>query len=105
METITYDSLVLPEERLHSIREALYHSTKPGYCLLKGFLSEAMTSHMVDFWTTLDPSESHKPYPGKTGIYDGCPNYVKSDEDGNTAFFNFFWNAPRDEVTYAVAQQ
>lgn len=102
---ITYQEMVIDESRLQPVREALYHSNGPGYYIFRRFLSPEFTRHIVAFWSTLAPHHTHKPFRGKKGFTRTCPNFFSSDQNGNATFYNFFWNEPADEATYAVAHQ
>lgn len=98
----TLDGLSLGEAELAAHRRALYHSTGPGYILIRDFLSPASVAHIRALWGGVDASRTHKAFVDKTWIYRNCPNYVNDDGKGNRVFYNFFWNVPLDEVTFTA---
>ena len=106
-ESLVYESLLPSEELLNTIRMDLYHSEKTGYFVIRNFLEERLSSHIINFWSKEIPKseESHKSIsvlnPMKN-FYFGCPNYDYKNEYGHT-YLNYFWNDPVDEVTYGIA--
>src|SRR5258706_3049198 len=102
---LDYATLSIPEETLAPVRRGIYHSTGPGYHVFRGFLSPSMTQHIQGFWATLDPARVHQTWTGMHCIAKDCPNYWYGDPSGSRGFFNFLWNNPPDETTYAVSLQ
>ncbi|MCA3265840.1 MAG: hypothetical protein ING19_07190 [Azospirillum sp.] len=98
----TLDGLSIGEAELAAHRHALYHSTGPGYILIRDFLNSDAVAHLRALWSTVDASHAHQAFVDKTWIYRNCPNYVNDDGQGNRSFYNFFWNAPLDEVTFTA---
>ena len=104
---LDYESLLLSEELLNTIRMDLYHSEKTGYFVIRNFLEERLSSHIINFWSKEIPKckESHvqiSKMNKKKNLYFGCPNYDYKNEYGHT-YLNYFWNNPVDEVTYGIA--
>lgn len=93
----------IAEEDLGPVREAIYHSRGPGYYLFRGFLDPAAVAHLRTFWTTIDPTPTYAPFSGKQAFHAGSPDYCLQDGEGNRTFYNFFWNAPTDELTYVAS--
>ena len=58
---LDYESLLLSEELLNTIRMDLYHSEKTGYFVIRNFLEERLSSHIINFWSKEIPKgkESH----------------------------------------------
>jgi hypothetical protein len=94
--------LSIGEGELVGLRRELYHSSGPGYVVLRGFLGNETVAHMRTLWSGVDAAAAYRPFVDKTWIYPYCPNYVNADAEGNRTFYNFFWNAPLDEVTFTV---
>jgi hypothetical protein len=103
--TLDYQTLRLDESVLAPIKAEIFDKERPGYALLRGFLSPDVVEHMVAFWRRPADRRTHRPYIGKYSIYRGCPNYVEKSVNGTKSFYNFFWNAPADSLTYSVALQ
>ena len=101
-----YLDLFPSQDFLNKIRKELYHSEKPGYYVVKGFLNETFVNHIKHFWCVeLIPERTHTMIDqlDKPNLFfKGCDNYYYPNPYGKT-YFNYFWNAPFDEVTYAVA--
>jgi hypothetical protein len=98
----TYPHIDLTTDEVKAYRMQLYHSTGPGYVIFPGFLHERYVAHVVDFWTeVLDPTKTHKLFPGKQAISSSSPNYYLSNPD-YAVYRNFFWNKPADEVLHAA---
>ncbi len=104
-EDFTYNGLMLPQEALRDCRLALYHSSGSGYFIVRRFIDPSQVSHICSLWSTADPIASHERFPGKSHFFRNCPNYISEDSEGNKTYFNFPWNAPLDQLTFAVAVQ
>ncbi len=102
---LDFATLSVPEVKLAEVRRNLYHSSGAGYQIFEGFLSPPLASHMGRFWSELDPSRLHQPYRGVQGMTRGCANFSYAAADGSRAYFNFFWNHPADEATFAASMQ
>jgi hypothetical protein len=103
--SLDFENLGIPEEDLAPARRAIYHSEGPGYFVFRNFLSPALARHVKSFWQNLDQSYAHKPFPGMAHMAKGCPNFYYGEQGGNRGYFNFFWNHPVDEATYAASFQ
>jgi len=103
---MNYLDLFPSQDYLNEIRKDLYHSEGPGYYIIKGFLNETFYKHMLHFWfEEIIPSKSHtliNEMDKPNLFYQGSPNYYYPNPYGMT-YFNYFWNKPFDEVTYAVS--
>jgi hypothetical protein len=97
------DGLSLGEAELAVYRRALYHSTGPGYIVIRNFLSADAVAHIRALWSGVDPARTHHNFVDKSWIYRYCPNYASVDDHGNRTFYNFFWNTPLDEVTFTAS--
>lgn len=102
---LDFATLAVPEAALAPVRHDIYHSTGPGYHVFRGFLTPALARHMQRFWVDLEIERVHQRWPGMRHIAKGCPNYGYGEQAGNRGYFNFFWNHPPDEATYAVSMQ
>ncbi len=102
---LDFATLAIPEEALAPVRRNLYHSAGPGYHVFRGFLAPAMARHMQKFWAELDLDRLHRPFPGMLYIAKDCPNFYYGEQLRSRGYFNFFWNHPADEATYAVSLQ
>jgi hypothetical protein len=102
---LDFRTLGIPEDELAPARLAIYHSKGPGYFVFRNFLSSGLAKHIKRFWQDLEQSSVHEVFPGMTHIAEGCPNFYYGEQGGNRGYFNFFWNHPADEATYAAAMQ
>lgn len=102
---LDYATLAVPEEALAPVRHDLYHSAGPGYHVFRGFLAPELAQHMRKFWVDLDLNRVHQPWPGMQHITRSCPNFSYGLQQASRGYFNFFWNHPADEATYAVSMQ
>ncbi|OEK05230.1 hypothetical protein [Roseivirga misakiensis] len=104
---MNYSDLIIPANDLIQIRKKLYHSEGPGYYVFQDFIDPAFTSHIISFWSQelKSPAKGWKKVKKinkDKDLYMGCPNYLKEEVHGLT-YFNYLWNEPLDEVTYAVS--
>ncbi len=102
---LDFRHLAIPEEALAPVRWSIYHSEGPGYYVFSNYLSQPLARHIKEFWFTLEQSYAHKPFPGMKHMAKGCSNFYYGDQDGNRGYFNYFWNHPVDEGTYAAMMQ
>jgi hypothetical protein len=102
---LDYATLAIPEDALAPVRHDLYHSAGPGYHVFRGFLSPELTRHLQRFWVDLDLDRVHRPWQGAQYVVAGCPNFSYGLPKGSRGYFNFFWNHPADEASYAVSMQ
>ncbi|MCH8317435.1 MAG: hypothetical protein IIA88_02900, partial [Bacteroidetes bacterium] len=108
--SITYYDTLIDESKLKPIRQALYHSQGPGYYVFPQYITKEFTKHIVEFWTKeiIDKhKKTHKPFKSKNHFLYNCPNFVgfSGPELENVTYYNFFWNAPPEQVTYGVSFQ
>jgi hypothetical protein len=99
---LKYDDFWLPDEKLAPIRHDIYHSTGPGYVVLKNYISKQFTDHMRAVWPNLPEEHMHQKFKTWNSLYYGMPNFERRSP-GLDFFQNFFWNAPVCEITHAVA--
>ncbi|MBI3511385.1 MAG: hypothetical protein HY064_12030 [Bacteroidetes bacterium] len=94
------------DEELKQIRSELYRSDAPGFFIFRKFINENFLNHMRSFWIHEAPiSKSHVKLQGidkKKMFWLGNPDYLYETRFGR-AYYNYFWNKPVDEATYAVA--
>ena len=60
---------------LMEIKRSLYGSNAQGYHIIPGFISPKEVQHICDIFSPDVVRETHKQFPGKSGIYNGGPNY------------------------------
>ena len=102
-----YNDLIPSMDELMEIRNELYHSAGKGYYVIRGFLDSSFSDHIIKFWNDELPlskltHERIDKMDKSKMFYSGCPNYVYTNPYGVT-YFNWLWNEPYDEVTYAAA--
>ena len=105
LNMLDYGALTITDAQLSECRRGIFHSRGPGYFVIKNFIPRNYVEHLTAIWLDIDrDGTSHRPFPGKWALFPGCPEYVKRDDHGNSAFMNFFWNKPSDELTFSIAQ-
>lgn len=86
------------DERMIPIREEIY--IKQGYYVLRNFIEPYQAEYIVLFW-----QESHNQlvtrFRKEVLLVAGCPDYSTVNND-RTVHYNFFWNRPKDWLTYDV---
>ncbi|HWY38381.1 MAG TPA: hypothetical protein VNY73_07460 [Bacteroidia bacterium] len=102
-----FDSLSIEKNKLIEIRKELYGSNKPGFYILKNFISDQFVKHMRSFWNMeAYKSRTHIHLPESFNkadlFYYNCPNYFYKTPYGH-AYYNYFWNNPTDETTHSVS--
>ena len=104
MRDPTVKAMMIDDGHLRSIRKSIYHSAGPGFYVIRRFLPEEYRDHIAAFWTEhIEPRHTHKPLDSKEAIRRDCPNFFMENDQGDRIFYNFFWNDPADQVTYAAA--
>lgn len=105
---ITYLNSFPDTAEINAIRKELYRSDGPGYYVFKDYLTKEFVDHLLQFWTReIIPENTHtkiEQFKKEETFYQGCPNYYYPNNYGH-AFYNYFWNKPVDEVSYAVSMQ
>jgi len=96
----TFNSLFLKDESLRQIRRQIYHSSGPGYVVIREFFDQQQVEHAQEIWTSTSASRHFEPFLGKHQFQLGSPNFMKKDDRGNRTFYNFLWGKPLDELTY-----
>jgi hypothetical protein len=99
---LKYDDFRLPDDELAPIRHDIYHSTGPGYVVLKNYISQQFVDHIRALWPNLPEEHMHQKFKSWNSIYYGHPNFERRSP-GLDFFQNFFWNTPVCEITHAVA--
>jgi hypothetical protein len=103
ISSLRLDELMLEEESLREVRQALYHSGGAGYHVFRGFLAEPWVDHMRRFWGAFRGGPGDRCFESKQQFHAGGSDLFSVDARDNRIFFNFFWNAPVDEVTYTTS--
>ena len=99
---LKYDDFWLPDDKIAPIRNAIYHSTGPGYIVLKNYIPEMLVEHIRALWPNLPPEHMHQKFRGWSALYVGMPNF-ENRTPGVDYFQNFFWNPPVCDITHAIA--
>ncbi len=96
----------LIEEQLdfNALRKEIFHSSRPGYVVLKDFVKSEQLDKIRRFW--LDPNLSNNFYQfiknGDVGF--GTPNYLyNKPTPDDFAYCCFLWNVPPCQLTHQLA--
>ncbi|WP_448208553.1 hypothetical protein [Azospirillum sp. sgz302134] len=103
---LTYDCLKIPDNDLRNIRMAIFHSSGPGYYIIRNYLQPSQVKHLQTVWSQFKDSSARKyfvDYRGRDSIYFGCPNSYSPDDRGNELFHNWSWNPPYDDLTFSAS--
>lgn len=101
---LTYRDLIVGDSCIQEIRRSLYHSQGEGYFVFREFLDAEFAAHLQTFWTHPDTPGLFSRHIGTEHFHSGCPNSaIDADSNGNSIFYNFFWNSPVDEATYDIS--
>lgn len=98
---LEFGKLISPDQETIEFRNELYHPDKPGYIILRNYVSPAIIKHLHQVWY-------HDPPPA--GFMDTEPIEPKivgqrpfaGYYNRRTCYHNYFWNKPWDEVSHNI---
>jgi hypothetical protein len=98
---LNFNQLMSPDSSLEELRTELYDPDKPGYIVLRQYLSMDLVRHLRQRW---------KEQPPDPALVDTIPIEPKRIGQLPFAFFgqrrtcyhNYLWNKPLDETTHGI---
>lgn len=97
-----YAHFGVSEEQLREVRHAVYHSSGPGYFILRNYIDSNFVQHIREVWTSLPEYYNHEQFTAWRDCKQHMANFEQGGNPALRLWCNFFWNPPVCDVTHAV---
>lgn len=98
------NSILNSNLNIKSIRHDIYHSSGPGYFVLKNFITENTVNKLRSFWLNTAIDQSFYDFIPNRSVKVGSPNYFyKKPSKLDRTYCCFLWNEPLCQQTHELA--
>lgn len=85
------------------IRKDIFHSTAPGFFVVKGFAKIKQIEQLRSFWSNKKIQDVFHQFIKNKEVMFGSPNYMyNKPKEKDFAYCCFFWNEPLCEITHQL---
>lgn len=93
--------LRVTDSELLPLRDELYNINKPGYIILRNYISPAQVAHLQQFWQKTPPDRGYfDTHPVEPKVFKQRPFAFFGQR--RTCYHNYLWNPALDELSHTL---